>query len=234
MQVELKNVKKSYDSRTVLDIESLVFPAGSITAVVGPNGAGKSTLLNLIGDLLEKDEGEICYDGQTEVPKEQMTMIFQEPYLLSTTVRKNILYPMKLRKIPKEQQEARLEELARELNLEAILSKKAHKLSVGEMQKTALVRGISFRPKLLLLDEPSASIDGHTTGEMERLLLHMNREEGITQILVTHNLGQARRLADYVVLLNHGQVVESCDTHRFFHQPTKPLTKKFIEGELLD
>ena len=101
------------------------------------------------------------------------------------------------------------------------------------MQKVALARALSFEPALLLLDEPSASIDPYTTGEMEKLLKKQNREKKMTMILVTHNLAQAKRLADYVVLLNRGNVVESGDADRFFNHPSQPETEKFIRGELV-
>ena len=174
---------------------------GEICALLGENGAGKSTLLNLIGNLLQKDGGIIRYDGDKRVPEKHITLVFQEPYLISTTVRKNIACPMKLRKFPKEVIEGRIRELAKELNLEELMDKKANQLSLGEVQKVALARALSFEPELLLLDEPCASIDPYTTSEIEKILMKMNRRRGTTMVMVTHNLAQARRLADDVILL---------------------------------
>lgn len=233
MKIEIKNLKKSYNGIPVLDLRHLVFPENAVTAVVGPNGAGKSTLLNLIAGLIEKDSGEIFYDGKERVPARRMTLVFQEPYLISSGVRENIAWPLKLRKAPAETVRQRVETLAEELNLQPLLSKRANQLSLGEMQKVALARALSFEPELLLLDEPSASIDPYTTGEMEKLLKKQNREKKMTMILVTHNLAQAKRLADYVVLLNRGNVVESGDADRFFNHPSQPETEKFIRGELV-
>lgn len=233
MKIEIKNLKKSYNGIPVLDLRHLVFPENAVTAVVGPNGAGKSTLLNLIAGLIEKDSGEIFYDGKERVPARRMTLVFQEPYLISSGVRENIAWPLKLRKAPAETVRQRVETLAEELNLQPLLPKRANQLSLGEMQKVALARALSFEPALLLLDEPSASIDPYTTGEMEKLLKKQNREKKMTMILVTHNLAQAKRLADYVVLLNRGNVVESGDADRFFNHPSQPETEKFIRGELV-
>ena len=140
---------------------------------------------------------------------------------------------MKLRKMNKDVMKKRLDFLSKELSLTPLLNKKSHELSLGETQKAALARALSFEPELLLLDEPSASIDPYTTNEIEKLLLKMNREKGTTMCIITHNLVQAKRLADHVVLLNKGQVVESCPADRFFNSPGRPETKKFIEGELL-
>ena len=233
MKVEITHLKKSYNGYVVLDIDRLSIPDHKITAIVGPNGEGKSTLLNMIAGLLEKDSGEILYDGDEKIPHKEVTLVFQEPYLISTTVSENILYPMKLRKINKDVMKERLDFLSKELSLEPLLNKKSHELSLGETQKAALAIALSFEPELLLLDEPSASIDPYTTNEIEKLLLKMNRERGTTMCIITHNLVQAKRLADHVVLLNKGKVVESCQADHFFNSPERPETKKFIEGELL-
>lgn len=197
------------------------------------NGAGKSTLLNILADLLPKDEGEILYEESPMPPLKEMTMVFQQPYLMGTTVEKNIAYPLKLRKVPQEEQEKRIENLSEELNLSHLLKKRAAALSLGEVQKVALARALSFEPGLLFLDEPCASIDPHATQEIERLLLKIKKEKQTTILLVTHNLAQAKRIADYVVLLHEGRVIESAEAEAFFTEPAHPLTKKFIEGELL-
>lgn len=233
MRIEIENLKKTYQGIEVLNIERLAVRDGKITAIVGPNGAGKSTLLNLIGNLLEKDEGVIRYDGDKKVPEKNITLVFQEPYLISTTVRKNIAYPMKLRNISREVIEARIRELSKELNLNELLDKRADQLSLGEVQKVALARALSFEPELLLLDEPCASIDPYTTSEIEKILMKMNHRRGTTMIMVTHNLAQARRLADDVILLKKGKLAECCGAERFFVHPENEETKKFVEGELL-
>ena len=166
MRIEIEKLKKAYQGVMVLDIERMTIKTGKITAIVGPNGAGKSTLLNLIGNLIQKDEGRILYNGDEKVPEKDLTLVFQEPYLIASTVKKNIAYPMKLRKFSKEAIEARIRELAEELNLEALLNKKANQLSLGEVQKVALARALSFKPELLLLDEPCASTVSYTHLEL--------------------------------------------------------------------
>ena len=233
MDLQIWNLKKQYGANTVLDIRALTICPGMITAVVGPNGAGKSTLLNILAGLLERDGGEVLYDGSGELPFQKMTMVFQKPYLISTTVEKNIGYPLKLRKISREETGRRVRKLAEELGLTSLLERRVGSLSLGEVQKTALARALSFEPELLFLDEPCASIDPHATLEIERLILKMKNERKTTVVIVTHDLGQARRLADRVVLLKNGSVVEACTADKFFTHPDREETAKFAGGELL-
>lgn len=233
MELSLQNLKKIYGTHTVLDIGKLTLPSGRITAVVGPNGAGKSTLLSILAGLLEADNGQVFYDGQEEIPRERMTMVFQEPYLISSTVEKNIAWPLKIRKIPGQEISRRVKGLAGELGLVPLLKRRIGGLSLGEVQKTALARALSFGPELLLLDEPCASIDPSATLEIERLLAKRKEESGTTIVIVTHDLAQARRLADQVVLLHQGQVLESAEAEKFFSSPDREETRKFTEGGLL-
>lgn len=233
MKIELQNIKKSYRGKCVLDIEQCTLPSSSIIAIVGPNGAGKSTLLHIVANLLEPDQGQILYDQKTTVPLENMTCVFQKPYLLSTTVKNNMTYPLKIRKKSKEEIQQKVNQLAKDLQLLELLNKKSNELSLGEIQKVALARAISFEPDCLLLDEPSASIDSYTTSIIEKNLLHLNQNKKMTILLVTHNLAQAKRIADVVILLNKGKIVEMCDKETFFTHPASSQTQAFIEGELI-
>lgn len=234
MEIYIHNLIKRYGNQTVLDIEKLALPGESVTAVIGPNGAGKSTLLKLIGDLINKDGGEIFYGaGESTPPLKEMTLVFQETYLLKRSIGANIAWPLKIRKMPREQRRQRVQELAEELKLTQLLDKRADEVSQGEAQKAALARALSFRPRLLLLDEPCASIDLSATMEIEKLLKKVNREYRSTILIVTHNLAQARRLADYVVMLDHGRVLEQGGNPGFFEHPKMPETRRLIEGETL-
>ena len=214
MELGITGLKKIYGTRQVLSIPRLTVSSGLITAVAGANGAGKTTLLNLLAGLERKDGGEILYDGREEPPFSEMTLVFQEPYLISGTVRKNIAWPMKIRKISRVQIKERVEELAEELGLLPLLERRTDRLSAGEKQKTALARALSFWPRLLLLDEPSANLDRETTAVIERILLKMKRERGTTIIIVTHDLEQAGRLADNVIFLDMGQIRALENLHR--------------------
>ncbi|GAB1477286.1 hypothetical protein MASR2M70_21240 [Bacillota bacterium] len=235
MEINIEGIKKIYGSKTVLDLGGLHIEAGSFQGIIGPNGAGKSTLLNIISGIETQTEGRIYYgEGRTEtIPYRRMTMVFQAPYLLHTTAEKNIAYPLKLRGWQDGDIKNRVEELMDELGLTGLRKQKAWTLSAGEMQKVALARALSFRPKLLLLDEPTANIDPATTGEIERMLKKINEEEGITIIIITHNLSQARRLCQNTLLLHNGILIETGPGDIMLREPENALTKAFINGELL-
>lgn len=235
MEINIEGIKKIYGDKTVLDIGEMHIEAGSLLGIIGPNGAGKSTLLNIISGIESQTEGRVYYgENRTEtIPYRNMTMVFQSPYLLHTTAEKNIAYPLKLRGWQDTAIKNRIDELLDELGLTGLRKQKAWTLSSGEMQKVALARALSFRPKLLLLDEPTANIDPATTGELERMLRKINQEEGITIIIITHNLSQARRLCRNSALLHNGNLIETGPADLMLREPENTLTKTFINGELL-
>lgn len=160
-------------------------------------------------------------------------MVFQSPYLLHTTAEKNIGYPLKIRGWKDDAIKKRVDELAEELGLTKLKKQKAWTMSSGEMQKVALGRALSFRPKLLMLDEPTANIDPATTAELEKMLKKINREESITIMIITHNLSQARRLCQNTLFLHKGELIEQGPASTMLKEPENPLTKTFISGELL-
>ena len=252
MNISFEGLKKSYDGRTVLDIAEGHIKSGSRTAIIGPNGAGKSTLVKIIAGIESADEGFIRYytsgkqvdnsvDAKSEAesaaagqfPKMDITLVFQKPYLFSTTVEKNIAYPMKIRGFSEDAIEQRVSELLSELNLTEFRKQKAWKLSGGETQKVALARALSFKPKLLVLDEPTANIDPYSTAEIEKMLLSIGKKQDTTIVLITHNLAQAKRVCDKAMMLHEGKLIESGDCSEVLAQPDNIQTKRFIEGELL-
>jgi len=236
MELILKDIVREYKERRVLDIPHGKIIAGSRTAIVGANGAGKSTLLNIIAGLDKDYSGSVFYgnnrSGFEEVSR-QITMVFQKPYLISTTVEKNITFPMKVRGFSDEEQEKRVSSLCEELNITHLRKQKSWKLSGGEIQKVALGRALGFVPQLLILDEPTANIDPATTNEIERMLFKINQEEGTTILFVTHNLVQAKRVCDQIMFLHEGRLIEDGPLPELLKNPKKELTQRFIAGELL-
>lgn len=235
MKLYMENLIKEFEGRRVLEIGQLQIEDGTFCGIIGPNGAGKSTLLNLVAGLMNPTDGRMLYgkEGASTAPFREMTMVFQTPYLIRTTVEKNIAYPLKLRGWENARIEERVEELAEELELTGFLKQKSWKLSGGETQKVALARALSFRPKLLLLDEPTANVDPSTTAEIEQMLRKINDREGTTVILVTHNLVQARRICKEVIFMSQGKVVEFGAAERVLKEPRQELTRRFVAGELL-
>lgn len=230
MKLEIKRLVRDYGTKRVLDLEEVTIEKGTRTAIIGPNGAGKSTLLNIVSRIDSASEGEVVYES--EDPR-LVTQVFQQPYMLRTSVEKNIQYPLRLRNWPEERMKQRSDELMKELGLLDLRNQKAWKLSGGETQKVALARALSFQPSLLLLDEPTANIDPATTAEIEEMLLKINREEGTTILFVTHNLAQARRVCNRLLFLDKGKLVESGDCQRILQNPAEEKTRRFIAGELL-
>ncbi|MDK2809505.1 MAG: tungstate transport system ATP-binding protein [Petroclostridium sp.] len=208
MQISIRNLKKFYNDKLILDIEHLNFPNGKITGLVGPNGAGKSTLLNIISGLDQRYSGSVRYDNKNldEDVLKKMTLVFQKSYLLRRSVYENIEYPLKIRGIPKSQREKEVEDILKKLGIAELRNKKAHLLSGGESQKVAFARALIFKPQILLLDEPASNIDSDTVEDFERQIINFNREIGATVVMITHNTRQAKRICDKVIYLKNGRV----------------------------
>jgi len=162
-----------------------------------------------------------------------VTLLFLQLSLIHTTVELNLAYPLRLRKVPQDVTKARVAELMDELGLTPLARQKARDLSGGEMQKVAFARALSFRPELLLMDEPTSNIDMAATAEIERIIKKENAEEGMTMVIVGHNLAQIRRLCDEVIFMSQGRIVECGTAAEVLGRPQFPETKAFIEGRLL-
>ena len=210
MVLYIDNLTKKYGKKTVLDIKSLTIEKEKITCITGPNGCGKSTLLNIIAGLDDEFSGDISYNGQalSRGEVENMTYVFQKPYLFKRSVLENIAYPLKLRGLSHEQRNKRAMEMMVRFEIEDLKDERADLLSGGESQKVALARALVFEPKLLLLDEPTSSIDPDSIQVMEREILDFNKKTQATIVIVTHNMDQASRLCHNILSLNQGKVVD--------------------------
>lgn len=233
MIIEIKDLTKKYEKKTVLNIKDATLNLNGSTGIIGPNGAGKSTLVNILAGLIDPTTGLITYDGSAVIPKKDMTLVFQKPYLISGSVEMNIRYPLRLRSWSSEKIKARTDFLLEELGLTTLRSQKTWKLSGGETQKVALARALSFQPKLLILDEPTANIDPGTTAEIEKMLKKVSLEADVKIIIITHNLVQAKRVCDNIIFMNKGAIIEQGATDQILHAPLHQETEKFISGELL-
>lgn len=237
---QLENVIKRYTGREVLSIESLSIPLGGIFGLVGPNGSGKSTLLRLLNFLEPPTEGTIifggrhCSDGNGKVPLEvrrRVTMVFQRPILLSSSVRQNVAFGLKVR--GEKGIEGRVMEALERVGLVDFAEVSARILSAGEGQRVALARAMVIEPEVLLLDEPTANLDPYNAALIERIVGDYNREQGTTIVLVTHNVFQAKRLAHRVALLLEGRIVEVGEASHFFESPQDPRASAFVRGEMI-
>jgi tungstate transport system ATP-binding protein len=234
----LANVQKTYGERTVLDIPALTIAQGEVFGLVGPSGAGKSTLLRLLGLLeapstgtasLQLEGQPVTYASAAIEQRRQLAMVFQRPVLLSRSVRANVAYGLRLRgeRDAREQVDAVLERVA----LMPLADAHPRTLSGGEMQRAAVARALVLEPRVLLLDEPTANLDPANVRLLEDLFREQHERYGTTIVLVTHNVFQARRLADRVALLLDGRLVEVADTQTFFESPKDPRTGAFVRGD---
>jgi tungstate transport system ATP-binding protein len=235
----LENVTKTYGAHKVLEVEHLRIHKGEILALVGPSGAGKSTLLRLLNFLEPPTQGSIHFHQRAlaagqDVPLElrrQVTMVFQQPMLLNRSVEANVQFGLQLRGVRDAKERVRA--ALAEVGLEHIRHQKASTLSGGEAQRVALARAIVMQPEVLLLDEPTANLDPYNVGLMEKIVLRLNQQHKTTLVLVTHNVFQAKRLAQRVAFLLDGNVIEVSDADTFFHRPIDPRTAAFVRGDMV-
>jgi tungstate transport system ATP-binding protein len=235
----LEEVTKRYGASEVCHIDYLEVPKGSILVLIGPNGAGKSTLLRLMGFLEPPTSGRILFKGHsfsngTGPPVELrrlVTMVFQTPTFLNGTVERNVAYGLRVR--GERHIKTRVSGVLEAMGLFHMGKARASTLSAGEAQRIALARSLIFNPEVLLLDEPTANLDPHNVALVEQLITEVNRGKGTTVVLVTQNVFQAKRLADQVVFMLDGKLVEAGSAGNMFAGPEDPRTLAFIRGEMV-
>lgn len=219
--------------KQLLDGISFRTDAGPRTLVLGPNGAGKSLLLRLCHGLLQPSAGTIAWAGTPpDKARRCQAMVFQRPVLLRRSTAANITYVLRLQGIPRRQRRAIMMEALELAGLLPLMAQPARVLSGGEQQRLALARAWALKPQVLFLDEPTASLDPAATRAVETLLDHIHHT-GTKIIMTTHDLGQARRLADEVLFLHHGRLVECALAPAFFSNPQSKEAAAFLEGTLL-
>ncbi|KAB2921728.1 MAG: ATP-binding cassette domain-containing protein [Dechloromonas sp.] len=218
------------EGRPVLDGLDLELDGEGISLLLGPNGAGKTVLLRLLAGLLPGDGGSIDWAGAAR-PAGRLAMVFQQPMLLRLSVQTNVEFALRPQALSASARRQRTEEVLARVGLAHRASDSARLLSGGERQRLALARAWAVRPNLLLLDEPTASLDPSATEAVERIIREI-RTEGTRVLMTSHNLGQAMRLADDILFLADGRIQEHAAAARFFAHPQSPAAKAFLQGEL--
>lgn len=210
----------------------LDLPRGRLTVLMGPNGAGKSVLLRLLHGLLRPTSGEVRCDGRPldRTARLAQAMVFQKPVLLRRSVAANLRFALGLR--GKRRNDERLAELLARLRLDGLADRPARALSGGEQQRLAVARALALDPELLMLDEPCANLDPASVLMIEDTIRTV-RAAGKTVLLVTHDIHQAKRLAEEVVFLHRGRIVESGPAERFFQRPNSAEARAYLAGEIL-
>jgi tungstate transport system ATP-binding protein len=219
--------------KAILDGVSLRLETGARTVILGPNGAGKSVLLRLCHGLLEPTAGHIRWGGlDPATARSRQSMVFQRPVLLRRSVAANIEHVLKVKGVARAHRLPMVTEALAGAGLASLARQPARTLSGGEQQRLAIARARVTAPDVLLLDEPTSSLDPDATRAVEELIRAIEAA-GTKIIMTTHDLGQARRLADEVLFLNRGRLLEHSAAAEFFRRPRDPLAARFLSGSLL-
>jgi len=225
-QLEARGVSVVLGGVRALDGLDLVLEPGLRTVVLGPNGAGKSVLLRTLHGLIAPTAGTVSWSRPV-----RQAMVFQRPVMLRRSALANLRYALAVNGVTEPERTSRATAALARVGLEKIADRPARVLSGGEQQRLALARAWALRPGILFLDEPTASLDPGATAEVERVIASI-AAEGTRIVMTTHNLGQARRLADEIVFIHAGRAAERTAADRFFDQPASNEARLFLQGEL--
>jgi tungstate transport system ATP-binding protein len=255
MILGVESVNHSYDGRTVFEDVSLSVDGGEVVAVIGPSGAGKSTLLRLLALFEQPDGGTISYEGDDVwnssdnkrlAMRRNVGMVFQEASLFNASALRNAEYGLRVRQSWTDRVRRAAGDLVGRQNgtaeaatealevvgLEGQAEQDARSLSGGEAQRVAFARALAYDPDVLLLDEPSSDLDPRNTAVLEEAISEArNRDIGV--VIATHDMHQAKRIADRVAVLLGDEIIEIGSTERIFEDPHDERTRKFIDGELI-
>ncbi len=230
---ELHQIRQSFGGRTVLEVPELMINPGECLGIIGPSGAGKTTLLRILALLDRPAWGEVIYRGQSlngAVPIEirrEITMVFQRAALLDKTVYENVEYGLTIRGID---DRPGVEDMLEMLGIAHLAQQPAISLSGGELQRAAVARALVIRPRILLLDEPTANLDPENVTILEKAIKRTITDDGTTVVLVSHNLHQIERLATNVAGVLDGEVVEHGPVQDVVHNATNPKLRAFVSG----
>ncbi len=211
----LRYLKHAYDGRVVLDIPSLEIPSGRIVAFTGPNGCGKTTLLSILSLLTAPCEGSVLLLGTDTARgndlqlRRRVTLVHQKPVLFSTSVRNNIAYGLHAQGYPAKEIRHRVQAIIENMNLSAVAEKHARRISGGEAQRAVLARALVLETPIVLLDEPTNSLDDASRPLLSQLLQKANRHRGATVILATHDLNFVSTVTDSVYRMDSGRLQDS-------------------------
>jgi L-cystine transport system ATP-binding protein len=239
--LQVTNVKKSFGSNTVLDGIDFKVDNGEVVAILGPSGSGKTTLLRCISFLERADAGQMDFDefsvdmaaaSKKDIHEIRMQMgfVFQQFNLFANkTALANVMEGLvTARKIPKEQAAARAHEMLKKVGMEDRAEYYPAQLSGGQQQRVAIARAIASNPRVVLFDEPTSALDPELTGEVLSVMKNL-AEEGTTMVVVTHEMGFAKNVANRVVFMEGGKIVEENSAREFFEHPKMERTKQFLQ-----
>ena len=236
--ITISSVYKLFGQIVALNNVSLEVYPGEKVVIIGPSGSGKSTLLRSINRLESVDRGSIIVDGKNVLDKtndintirQELGMVFQSFNLFPhmTVLENLILAPVKLRGVSKEEAAAQAMRLLKKVNIEDKAAVYPSMLSGGQQQRVAIARALAMNPKIMLFDEPTSALDPETTGEVLDVMVTLARE-GMTMVVVTHEMGFAREVADRIIFMDHGEILEQGNPEHFFTNPEHPRLQRFLQ-----
>ena len=239
--ISVKNLRKSFHGLEVLKGISTDIKKGDVVCVIGPSGSGKSTFLRCLNMLEKPDDGEIIFDGENlaapkanlNLHRQKMGMVFQQFNLFPhMTVLENLTCaPMLLKKVPKAEAEAKAMDLLGRVGLADRAGEYPNKLSGGQKQRVAIVRALCMDPEVMLFDEPTSALDPEMVGEVLDVMKELAKE-GMTMIVVTHEMGFAREVADRVIFMDEGIIMEENSPEELFGNPQSERLKLFLSKVL--
>ena len=235
--IEIKNLKKSYGDHVVLDGINTTIKKGEVIAIVGPSGCGKSTFLRSLNKLERPEAGEVIFEGtdildkKTNVNKvrQKIGMVFQQFNLFNNlTVLENItISQIKVKGLSQAESEAKAMTLLKRVGLDDKAGSYPSQLSGGQKQRIAIVRALAMEPDVLLFDEPTSALDPEMVGEVLQVISDLAKD-GITMVVVTHEMGFARKVGTRVLFMDGGQIAEEGTPEQIFEHPQNPRTKEFL------
>jgi tungstate transport system ATP-binding protein len=234
VNLQLVDIKKSYPNINALNSISLNLQGDKIIVLLGVNGAGKTTLMRIMAGLEKADSGQLLFNNKPidcKAIRQVSTLVFQKSAMFSTNVFSNLSYGLKIRKVAKDEIKKKVAEALQIVRLSGFENRRAKKTSGGEQQRIALARAFLLEPHVLLLDEPTANLDPNSATIIEKAIVNKKSVDRII-VMATHNLTQARRIADEIVHINNGFIVEVAKTEDFFEKPKSEISRKFVNGEL--
>jgi ABC-type polar amino acid transport system, ATPase component len=239
--IEVNNLQKSFDTNEVLKSINLKVNKGEVICIIGPSGSGKSTFLRCLNGLEPIDDGEIVVNGNNltdhstriDIIRQNIGMVFQQfnlfPHL---TVSENItLAPVELKKMSKQEARQRALELLKMVGLEEKIDDYPDSLSGGQQQRVAIARALAMNPEVMLFDEPTSALDPEMVGEVLTVMKKLV-DEGMTMVIVSHEMSFARQVADRVIFMDGGYIVEENVPDKLFDEPSEIRTQKFLDKVL--
>ena len=240
--IETQNLRRCYGSGVTLVAAvngiSVSIEQGEFTAIIGPSGSGKSTLLNLIGGLDQPDEGRVLLQGQdiagmtgnaiSDFRRDHIGFIFQAYNLIPVlSAHENIEYIMLLQGVPKLNRQARVLEMLGLVGLKGLGHRRPAELSGGQQQRVAIARALAMKPRVMLFDEPTSALDPEMINEVLDVMIKLAKE-GMTMMVVTHEMGFARKVADRVIFMDYGKIIEDAPSQDFFGSPRSDRAQEFL------